>query len=937
MKKNLRQSQHLLSAVGMAVLGLCSQAQAQEAALERVEVTGSSIRRVENEAALPVSVLKAEDFTKAGITTLGDLLQALPQALSLLPSNAGAGTIINLRGLGSNRTLVLLNGRRLSNEPTSDGLANIDILPISALERVEVLNDGASSTYGSDAIAGVVNFITKRQYQGVEISGQASKPQHSGGGNEQGFNITAGTGDLNKDGWNVYATFNHHQKALLLEKDRPMLGQGSPAATSVGSSGYGNPANIKVGTAYFNPYGSTGCTPGFTGAASGNSLGGCILDPNATNVAIYPNQQENFYAKGTLKISADHTLYAEYNRGQTWIDSLKNPGTSAGSGSTFSALAGSALPANYPTSVPGFTITTASPWFPGGSGGVPAISGLSAAATNKTAYTLLWQAPGGMAEQIDTQLNQRFVLNDQGRLEGWDYKAGFVAGSSDRTVSAAHNVFDGSLLQQGFLNGSINPFSATQNATGQAALDAARLDGTAVRRARTTITGVDAQGSRELMELDGGPLAIALGANALHGTFHDQKLAAGQYSTFGYTAPTLAGDNRNVLSAFAELNAPVTKELTLNGAVRDDHYSDVGNTFNPKLSFRFQPSQEVILRGAASTGFRAPSMNDSHGYSTPGATNTAGIAINDPFLCPNGVPQTTLSGYNAGNTSQGQNYASCASTTVNGTTKANNLPTRTSSNPLLKPETSKTFTLGVVFEPAKDLNLSFDYWHIGMNNVINALPMTAVAANPAAYSNLFVRDANNNLLYINNVTANLGSLRESGIDVTSNYRFLVPEVGQFGIGLDGTYLLNFENQVTPGAAWVNNVGQFGNVTNAPIANSPTLGFRWRHNLHADWTNGAWTTRVTELFTSSYQDQNTCTGVTVNGVSCSNHTIPSYSLVNLSVAYSGIKDLTLIAGVNNVFNRLPPATNNTGTYSNGYVSSNASPLLRSYLMTATYRF
>ena len=135
--------------------------------------------------ALPVTVLNAVDFTKAGITTLGDLLQALPQALSLLPSNAGAGTIINLRGLGSNRTLVLLNGRRLSNEPTSDGLANIDILPISALERVEVLNDGASSIYGSDAVAGVVNFITKRQYQGIEITAQDGKPQHSGGGNEQ--------------------------------------------------------------------------------------------------------------------------------------------------------------------------------------------------------------------------------------------------------------------------------------------------------------------------------------------------------------------------------------------------------------------------------------------------------------------------------------------------------------------------------------------------------------------------------------------------------------------------------------------------------------------------------------------------------------------------------------------------------------------------------
>jgi iron complex outermembrane receptor protein len=638
-----------------------------------------------------------------------------------------------------------------------------------------------------------------------------------------------------------------------------------------------------------------------------------------------------------LKLAPDHTVTAEYNRGQTWIDSLKTPATSAGSGSTFSALAGSALPSNYPTSVPAFTITTASPWFPGGSGGVPAISGLSPAASNHTAYAIQWAAPGGMAEEIDSQINQRFVLNDQGRLDGWDYKAGFLAGATDRIVSAAQNVYNGQLLQQDFLNGSINPFSATQNATGQAALSAASLDGQAVRRARTTLTGIDATGSRELMDLAGGPLSLAVGTSLMRDTFHDSKLASAEYSTFGYTAPTLAFASRVVGSAFTEVDAPVTKELTLNGAVRDDHYSDVGNTINPKISFRFQPAQEMIFRGSVGTGFRAPSLDDLYGYSTPGATSTAAYAINDPLLCPNGVPQTGMSGYNSGATSQGQNYASCASSTVNGHTANNNLPIRTSSNPDLKPETSKTFTFGMVFEPAKNVNMSLDYWHINLDNVINALPMSAVAANPAAYSNLFARDSSNNLLYINDVTQNLGGMKESGIDVTSNYRFDVADVGRFNVGLDGTYLLTFESQTTPGAAWVSNLGQFGNVTNTPIASSPTLGFRWRHNLHADWTNGDWSARVTELFTSHYLDQNTCaTTVTVNGVPCSNHVIPSYSLVNLSVAYAGFKNLTLIGGVNNVFNRLPPATNDS-TYTYGYVSSNASPLLREYLLTATYRF
>src|SRR5205085_7187387 len=133
--------------------------------MTRVEVTGSSIKRLAAEDALPITEIKAEELQKQGMTTLADVMMSLPQSASLAPSNGGSGTNINLRGLGVNRTLVLLNGRRLANEAIADGYANLDTIPISALARVEVLRDGASSIYGSDAIGGVVNFITKREVQ----------------------------------------------------------------------------------------------------------------------------------------------------------------------------------------------------------------------------------------------------------------------------------------------------------------------------------------------------------------------------------------------------------------------------------------------------------------------------------------------------------------------------------------------------------------------------------------------------------------------------------------------------------------------------------------------------------------------------------------------------------------------------------------------------
>src|SRR5471030_2940770 len=195
----------LLSTISLAVLALMNQASAQETgddpATTRVEVIGSSIKRLASEAALPVTTIKAEEFAARGLTTLADVMMALPQSASLEPSNAGSGTNINLRGLGVNRTLVLLNGRRLANEAISDGYANLDVIPISALSRVEILRDGASSTYGSDAIGGVVNFITKRDFEGLSVTGQEVLPEQKGGGDEQRATITFGKGVLARDGW----------------------------------------------------------------------------------------------------------------------------------------------------------------------------------------------------------------------------------------------------------------------------------------------------------------------------------------------------------------------------------------------------------------------------------------------------------------------------------------------------------------------------------------------------------------------------------------------------------------------------------------------------------------------------------------------------------------------------------------------------------------
>src|SRR5471030_2534565 len=242
----------LLSAITVAVLTLANQAAAQqsaEPAMTRVEVTGSSIKRLATEASLPVSTVKAEDFIKQGITTLADIMMSLPQSASLAPSNAGSGTNINLRGLGVNRTLVLLNGRRMANEAIADGYANLDVIPISALARVEILRDGASSIYGSDAIGGVVNFITKTSFEGLQMGAQDVQPEHRGGGDEQRATITFGKGNLERDGWSAYGTIDAHQRSRLAASDRADLSSAAMLASigrapTLGSGGNATPANF---------------------------------------------------------------------------------------------------------------------------------------------------------------------------------------------------------------------------------------------------------------------------------------------------------------------------------------------------------------------------------------------------------------------------------------------------------------------------------------------------------------------------------------------------------------------------------------------------------------------------------------------------------------------------------------------------------------------
>ncbi|MFL6675210.1 MAG: TonB-dependent receptor [Massilia sp.] len=891
--------QLVLSSISLAVLALAQQAAAQQAEgpIQRVEVTGSSIKRLAAEAALPVTTIKAEDLTQRGMTTLADVMMALPQSASLAPSNAGSGTNINLRGLGVNRTLVLLNGRRIANEAIADGYANLDVIPMSALARVEILRDGASSIYGSDAIGGVVNFITKKSFEGASATAQYIQPEKQGGADEQRVTFTAGKGNLATDGWNVYATVDAHRRSGLLARDRaelstPEILASIGRAPTLGSGGYATPANFTTATnrTAANPYSGKGCLAPYSIQGARNT---CILDNSQYGMALYPNEQVTLYARATRQFSEEHTLTVDFMRGQEHIISTRNPTQS---------VAVNGVAASVPST---------SKWYPGASGGVPAMPGI----TTQPVLVTWSVADLGLAASKDIQLNQRFSAVDEGRLGAWDYRAGLVYGVSDRNVYFDSGYVTGAGLNAGLAKGSLNPFGL-QDAAGLDYLKSISVDGQRNRTARSTYTGIDVTASRSLMEMAGGSMALAIGADVHRDTTSDEKLAIFNDVQYANNAPGKGVGGRNVTALYAELDLPVTKKLDFNLAVRDDYFSDFGNTINPKASFRYEPTKSLMFRGSANTGFRAPTLFDRYGYRTAGANGSTAGRWDDPLLCPGGKPGVAGTGTAA--------PGRVASEVCNA-----QLPRQTGSNPDVVPEKSRGWTLGTVIEPIKNLTVSLDYWNIRMTDMLANLPEQAIFMDPVKYKDLFVRNPDGSLSYVKNIVMNLGGQKAAGVDVSASYVFPKTAAGTFRAELDGTYLTQFDNQLEKDSAFASNVGRFGLASNGTTSSLPIITFRWKHTLKLVWNRGDWGSQLTQNYNSSYEDQNLVAAQYWRR-------IEAYKVWNWTATYNGFKHMQVVAGVTNLLDARPPITNHSG-YTYSYLSSAASPIGRAFNLRVTYNF
>jgi iron complex outermembrane receptor protein len=892
--------------LAVAIAGAAhAQQTAPEGTLEGVTVTGSRIKRLDGETALPVTTITREDIEKTGLTTASELVKTLTASTAPLSDGASItdGTSgqrgfngANLRGIGVSSTLILLNGRRLANFASPGDNAGVDLnnIPAGAIERVEVLKDGASAIYGTDAIGGVINFITRKDYEGAD-AGLYYGATQDGGAGKKTATLSGGIGNLTEDRYNVFGVVDWQQLEALRSTQRSFI-QERPLATFLPALMSSNtyPANADINTAQRNrliaagllPAGATrnrinpsfpACNPPATVNAPQGPGGrnACSYD-YMQDTEIYPKSEKlSMLGRGTFAIADGHQLYAEalYARAETDYVLSPNPN------SQIRGLPISILPAAYAAALtaPGLPTTFSRLRF------------RTTEAGNRT-NTVVSDA-------------RRLVIGGSGKLGAWDYDAAYTRAENRATDEYTNGYVKFNEFVAGVRSGLINPFGASSQA-GRDLIDSLQVRDKG-RVSKGTTDQVDASLTRSLATLAGGDLGLALGAEYRKEkqSFRPSALLlsnniAGDRSSSGTVDLRATDDDRNVLSAYAELNAPLTKALELQFALRYDDYSKVGTTVNPKFGVRWQPVASVLFRGSAGTGFRAPSLAD---LNRPTIFGSASSFLTDP---------------------------KCVALQGSIDLCTDQWPVERRSNPNLKPEKSRQFSAGVVFEPGRSFNASLDYWNIQVKDVISTLGEQIIVESPQKYDGRYIqRDVDGFITNILLQKENQGKLRTSGVDLGLQLRSAATPIGSFGVAVQGTYVLKYERQFGPQEPYRSNVNVFLN---------DQVVQKWRHRVSFDWDAGPVNVTLANQFSSGYTDQNT-TYDPFTDTALPKREVSAYSLWDLTANWQVNGALQLRAGMLNVFDRAPPFSNQAYYFLAGFDPTYTDPRGRSGYVSAAYRF
>jgi iron complex outermembrane receptor protein len=908
-------------------LSLAQQANdsAQPQELQKVYVTGSNIKTLDTETASPIQTITQKDIQRLGVTNVADLITSLGAStnsglsdISGASSFAPGGTSVSLRNLGEQSTLVLLNGRRLPSYALAnftDVFTNVDAIPINAVERVDVLKTGASAIYGSDAVAGVINIITRDDFQGVIVTADHEQSVTSGKFPVSTASITAGFGDYNTDGYNVMLNADFYKRdsvmwTNLLGYVNPQVSRSSPSFGSY--STYSYPGNIIDGPT------TTGPVPGCAPSLIINGL--CKYDRYDRFQAVPDSDRDNFYASGTLKLGGGVQAFGEafYSKIKTqYADADMYYGDSLAPIGWGNPNTGQRLVFNY------LGLPASSPINPTGDDGV----GFRYRFTDDPAYT-------------DVDSSEYRVLGGlRGTYKGFDWEtAAGVMGS--KTTDNERDWWSASGFNQEI--GNFNNYTADLNPNVNLNYQSTdpnffnqpggyrpgQANSAAVLNTLFPVYGysgkdsqsfIDGKISGSILDLPAGSLSFAAGGEVRHESYSitpTANLADGDIVGNGISA---SNASRTTESVYTEFNIPILKGLEANAAIRADKYPDLATHLSPKLSLLYKPTDYLLFRGTLEHGFRAPNLVES----ATSLKYAFDSGTQDPLRCP--AAQNLANALNAqagalppGNPQIPLLYARAESVVSNEC--AFSLADEVKNNPGLLPESSRSASLGMVLEPVKGYSVSLDYWNITRKNTIGTVsdaevldggpipPGTTVnraTLNPAADPTFTAAEITQYGVTagpLENIVRELENIyeqRTSGIDMELKGITRSDYLGKVTTALDATYLLGYYDS-SISDIHDNLAGQYGYPR---INGSFTLSLdkgNFSHSLRFNYTSGY-----------SLQLGNTDTAWNLpsceaNGFTESQCHVKGTQTVNYYFAYTGIKNLTLTMNVINLFNQDAPA-------------------------------
>ena len=867
-----------------------------------IVVTGTLLRRTNAETPSPVTVLSSESLAQRGINTAAEAVQRVSA------NNAGTiaagwntgfnfasgATAPSLRGLTVQNTLSIFDGLRMAPYPLADdgqrNFVDISSIPSAIIDRIEVLRDGASSTYGADAIAGVINIITKKEIQGLHLNGSYGISQE-GDAEEFRGDATYGYGDLDEDGFNVYISAEYQKQDPLFMRDRQYpfntadwTGICNADKTTCLPNHNWNSVNPEDN--FFNGFitipGVTLVRRSTAGVLSGpytflNPAAGCrqfefvptvpgsTLFPNGTCEVDFANEyymlQPETERKGlsgrvTVNLGDRHQAYAMVNYYNTDVfasftplgfNGTPTPPTTAGL-AAFNIVAPiyvcptgvgtiNGLNTGCSTTVNGVEVPNAN----------AVLNPYNPFAAQGQQARIFLRSPRGRTVDTDSRA-LRAVLGLDGEIgDGWMYSANFTASENQLRRSEGNYLIPQRIadaVAQGTFN--FNDPAATPQAV---------WDYISPLNSRVSTSQLwQAQGTlaKELFELPGGMLQAAVGASYREESIdapsgNPAASANDQYDRYYSINSVGTKGSRNVKSAFFEIDAPIVDMLELSFSGRYDDYSTGQSNFSPKVGAKFTPIPEVVLRGTWSKGFRIPSFNEAFGLPTTGyVSNVVNCATSGAAFC-------AAHANNAYATAQ---YSYGLTTT---------------GNPALDPEKSTSFTAGIIVEPMRGVSFTVDYWQIKVKNLIGSpggqgtavqqyyanngvVTQPGFTARPGTPDPAFP-NALPLLGFLESTFTNQDRQTVRGIDLGANLRYPINENFTFRSLAEASYLMKF--QVVRDTGDVENYeGTLSPCNVTSCSGAPKWRATWQNSLdiYEDTT-----LTLTSYYTSGYNTASTDAG------------------------------------------------------------------------------